>query len=138
MSNSPAEAEFSLQLRAVRIRALREFRFALETGHEFRFDFAWPDRLLAVEIHGGLHKGTKGGHTSGTGRYRDMRKHNIAALLGWTVLEFSPQDVEDGTAIYETEAALGIRSRAAWIAFEERMAPSRRPRLRTRRSRPRK
>jgi hypothetical protein len=63
----------------------------------FRFDFAWPDRMLAVEIEGGVWVG--GRHTRGAGYSRDMEKYNLALLHGWSVYRFTTQDVHKGVAI---------------------------------------
>ncbi|HHQ4697453.1 TPA: hypothetical protein ACSP2Q_000096 [Aeromonas veronii] len=49
----------------------------------WRLDYAWPTRMIAVEIHGGIHSG--GRHTL-----------NEAALLGWTVIEVTPEHVKSG------------------------------------------
>lgn len=71
---------------------------------KWRFDLAWPDRKLAVEVDGGSWIG--GRHTSGTGFERDLEKHNTAQLLGWTVIRVTPRWVEEGTALELVEAAM--------------------------------
>ena len=63
----------------------------------FRFDFAWPDRMIAMEIEGGVW--IKGRHTRGAGYSRDMEKYNLAGLHGWKVYRFTPQDVYKGVAL---------------------------------------
>lgn len=55
---------------------------------KWRFDYAWPERKLALEIEGGIW--TNGAHTRGTGFMEDMEKYNEAALLGWRLLRFAP------------------------------------------------
>lgn len=70
----------------------------------FRFDLAWPDHTLAVEIDGGIWIG--GRHTSGAGYRRDCVKGNEAILLGWRVLHVTPDMVTDGTALQYIEYAL--------------------------------
>ena len=52
---------------------------------------------VGIEIEGGAW--TQGRHTRGKGFIADMEKYNHAALLGWRVLRFTPQQVLDGTAI---------------------------------------
>jgi very-short-patch-repair endonuclease len=71
-----------------------EHRFA--PPRRWRFDVAFPDRMLAIEIEGGVW--TRGRHTRPAGFLRDAEKYNRAALLGWRVLRFTPQQVMDGTA----------------------------------------
>lgn len=58
-------------------------------GRQFRFDYAWPEALVAVEIQGGIYNNKVGGHTSTKGVMRDMQKFNTAQLLGWNVLLIS-------------------------------------------------
>jgi hypothetical protein len=58
-----------------------------ETGRKWKYDFAWPERKIAVEIHGGVW--TQGRHTRGAGFIGDRRKMNAAVLCGWRVLEFT-------------------------------------------------
>jgi len=61
---------------------------------KWRLDYAWPTRMIAVEIHGGIHSG--GRHTRGKGFVEDRAKMNEARLLGWTVIEATPEHVKSG------------------------------------------
>lgn len=61
---------------------------------KWRFDYAWPTRMLALEVHGGIHSG--GRHTRGRGFVEDRAKMNEATLLGWTVLEVTPEHIKSG------------------------------------------
>lgn len=63
----------------------------------WRFDFAWPEFKVAVEIEGGVW--VKGRHNRGAGFIEDCHKYNEAARMGWTVLRFPTQEVENGTMI---------------------------------------
>lgn len=54
---------------------------------KFRFDFAWPDIKIAVELNGATW--TKGRHSSGEGIQRDYVKMNYCQILGWLVIQFS-------------------------------------------------
>ncbi|WP_439830461.1 hypothetical protein [Aeromonas caviae] len=60
----------------------------------WRLDFAWPTHMIAVEIHGGIHSG--GRHTRGRGFVEDRAKMNEATLLGWTVIEATPEHIKSG------------------------------------------
>ncbi|WP_324040933.1 hypothetical protein [Aeromonas caviae] len=60
----------------------------------WRLDFAWPTRMIALEVHGGIHSG--GRHTRGRGFVEDRAKMNAAALLGWTVIEATPEHIKSG------------------------------------------
>ena len=72
-----------------------EYKFL--KNRRFRFDFAWPDRMIAVEIEGGVFSG--GRHTRGVGYTRDLEKYNLATLHGWLVFRFTTQDVTTQKAI---------------------------------------
>lgn len=80
-----------------------EYRFALHVGREWRFDFAWPARRLAVEVEGGVWAG--GRHTRGAGYTEDCRKYARAALLGWMLLRVTTQMVSSGEALALLEEA---------------------------------
>lgn len=71
---------------------------------KWRFDFAWPDRLVAVEIEGGAWTG--GRHTRGSGFVKDCDKYNAAALLGWRVLRYTTTHLNDVDAVVEQLRAI--------------------------------
>lgn len=105
VARPPSEGEETLMLhiRAEKLPAPeREFRFA--APRLWRFDFAWPDRMLAVEVEGGAWNG--GRHTRGSGFIRDAEKYNAAAMLGWRVLRFVTDQVRNGMAIAQVKEAL--------------------------------
>lgn len=81
---------------------VREWTFA--PGRRWRFDLAWPDRMLAVEVDGGTWIG--GRHTSGVGFEADCVKLNEALCLGWRVLRVTPRHVESGDALTWVERAM--------------------------------
>jgi hypothetical protein len=60
------------------------------TEHRFhptrrwRFDFAWPDHRVAIEIDGA--SGSYGRHSRPGGMRADHEKLNTAAVMGWRVL----------------------------------------------------
>lgn len=61
---------------------------------KWRFDYAWPLNMIALEIHGGIHSG--GRHTRGKGFVEDRVKMNEATLLGWSVIEVTPEHIKTG------------------------------------------
>jgi len=69
----------------------REYRFA--SPRRWKFDFAWPDARLAVEIEGGTWSG--GRHTRGAGYANDCTKYNAAVLEGWRVLRYTTLHFKD-------------------------------------------
>lgn len=50
----------------------------------WRFDLAWPERMLGLEIQGGGFVG--GAHGSGGGLASDCEKLSTAAVMGWRVI----------------------------------------------------
>lgn len=74
-----------------------EYRF--DPTRRWRFDFAWENERVAVEIDGGQYMAHGGRHA----RDGDRDKHNRAALLGWRVIRFSPQQLSANP-----EAAIAI------------------------------
>jgi hypothetical protein len=69
---------------------VREHRFALPE-REWRFDLAWPDAKVALEIEGGVHTG--GRHTRGQGFENDIEKYNDAVVRGWRVARVVPKNL---------------------------------------------
>lgn len=86
---------------------VRQYRF--HPVRRWKADFAWPDRKLLVEIEGGTWTG--GRHVRGKGFADDCEKYNEAALMGYRVLRFTPNMVDDGVALEVTERALGYGRR---------------------------
>ena len=61
-----------------------QFRFA--PPRLWRFDFAWPDKLVAMEIDGlGRADGGEGWHRTREGYLRDAEKCEAALRIGWRV-----------------------------------------------------
>ena len=83
----------------------REYVFGGIDGHRrWRFDFAWPDRMLAAEVDGATW--TAGRHARGSGIEGDSVKYSEAAVCYWRVLRFTAAMVEDGRARVYLELAL--------------------------------
>lgn len=57
----------------------------------WRFDYAIPEHLIALEVEGGVWTG--GRHTSPKGFLGDIEKYNTATLMGWRVLRTTPEDL---------------------------------------------
>jgi very-short-patch-repair endonuclease len=64
-----------------------EHNFDALLGRKHRFDFAWPEKFVAVEINGNAWA-TRGGGRHG--KDVDLEKMNLAVIMGWRVFQFSP------------------------------------------------
>lgn len=103
MTPSDLERAFFFQCRAAGLPLpVPEHRF--HPTRRWRFDFAWPDAKLAVEIEGGTW--SSGRHTRGPGFENDCEKQAEAVILGWSVLRFPGNMVNDGRALNLTMRAL--------------------------------
>ncbi len=88
--NSGAERVFIAYCKGLNIPApVTEYRF--HAVRRWRFDYAWPDAKVALEVEGGVWSG--GRHTRGVGFVKDMEKYNTAGLNGWLVLRCQPADL---------------------------------------------
>lgn len=109
---SALEETFLLQLKALKLPAPdRESRF--HPIRRWRFDFCWPDKLLAVEIEGGTYSG--GRHTRGVGFEEDCEKYNAAQELGWRVFRFTGKHVKAGAAIEQVQRILSQKIAEDWL-----------------------
>lgn len=68
---------------------VRQYRFS--PPRRWRFDFAWLDSKVAVEIEGGMFKG--GGHQRGEAYTKNCEKYNAAVVQGWAVLRYTNLDM---------------------------------------------
>lgn len=82
---------------------IREFPFAFP-ARKWRFDFAWPDRLIALEVEGGTW--VAGAHSRGRHFEADCIKYAEAAIRGWRVLRVTTDMVTDGRAVGLLKRAL--------------------------------
>lgn len=106
---SQLENQFAFHLRCAALPTPeREVRF--HSTRRWRLDFAWPSRMLAVEVDGGTW--VQGRHTRPRGFEADCEKLNAAALLGWTVLRVTSDMVRDGRALALVEQAMKAREAA--------------------------
>ena len=83
---------------------VREYEF--HQTRKWRFDFAWPDKGLAVECEGLTAPTQKSRHTTNYGFTKDCEKYNAAALLGWRVLRYTMPMIRSGEALRQIEEAL--------------------------------
>lgn len=85
-----------------------EYRF--HASRRWRFDFAWPDHGVALEVEGGVFVG--GRHGRGPGFVRDMEKYNHAAAMGWLIIRCQPRTIHDRATMLYVKAAIASRRAA--------------------------
>ena len=83
---------------------VREYVFA--KPRRFRFDFAWPEKKVAVEIEGG--QWVNGAHNRGAHFQSDADIYNLAVMQGWRVLRYTVVDLRQRPlqVVAEVEAVL--------------------------------
>lgn len=97
------------QLKALKLPPWQtEYRF--HATRLWRFDIAFPELKLAIEVEGGLY--VQGRHSRGAGAEADMDKYGEAFALGWSVLRVSPRKVKSGAAVMWVERAIRDRGSA--------------------------
>jgi len=72
-----------------------EYRF--HPSRRWRFDYAWPQKRIALEVEGGIW--IQGRHVRGYGYEKDIEKYNQAQLLGWIVLRTVPRKLMTSATI---------------------------------------
>ena len=100
-----ATTTLAMHLKASGFDHISEHKF--HPTRKWRFDFAMPALMLAIEIEGGGWSG--GRHTTGAGFAKDLEKYDAAHRLGWTVYRCSPDMVRKGVAIETIGILRGIQ-----------------------------
>lgn len=70
----------------------REYRF--DEKRMWRFDFAIPILMVAIEVQGGLYA-PQSGHRSKEGVEKDYEKLNAAQQQGWKVFQITATNLDD-------------------------------------------
>lgn len=90
MSDFYSNIAFAFLCRAEKLpQPVPEYKF--HPTRKWRFDYAWPEQKIALEIEGGVWTG--GRHTSGSGFMKDIEKYNTATVMGWRVLRTVPGEL---------------------------------------------
>ena len=101
--NSALEDTFAFQLTAAGLTGyVREY--VAIPGRKFRFDFAFIEERLLIEINGGTFNG--GAHGRGVGIARDYEKFRLGQDCGWKVYPFDTKEVKNGDALVAVEKYL--------------------------------
>lgn len=92
VEKSALEEIFACHLKAYHCpEPQREYEF--HPTRKWRFDFAWPEEMIAVEVEGW------GRHQKRDGFEADIEKYNTAVYCGWALYRFNGKMVRDGRAI---------------------------------------
>ncbi|MBA4349509.1 MAG: hypothetical protein C0415_05935 [Thermodesulfovibrio sp.] len=86
----------------LKLRPIAEYRF--HPVRKWKFDFAFPDKLIAVEYEGIF--SNKSRHTGLTGYTKDCEKYSEAAILGWRILRITAPMLRNGMAFNLIERIL--------------------------------
>lgn len=110
---SSLEAQFEIHIRSYNLPNY-EFQYRFCANHvglykgirkrlkdaglrDWRFDFAWPEFMLAVEIEGG--GWINGRHNRGKGFEEDLQKYHNAMMMGWVVYRCDGRLIKELNAI---------------------------------------
>ncbi|MHC3125283.1 DUF559 domain-containing protein [Acinetobacter sp. GN11] len=94
---SEGEATLVQHLKTHKIGFEQEYKF--HPTRKWRADFLITGTKILIEVEGGVWSG--GRHTRGKGYIGDMEKYNEAAMMGFTVLRFSTEQVKSGLAVQQ-------------------------------------
>ena len=88
---SALELSFFASLHRLAPKTLKEMSIEVcfHPVRRWRFDFAWVDKKVAVEVDGGQFKAMGGRHNTDA----DREKINTAVSMGWRVLKFSGNQI---------------------------------------------
>jgi very-short-patch-repair endonuclease len=91
---SELEKRFLLYWKKTGIPIATQYPF--HPTRQFRFDFAFPERKIAIEIQGyGM------GHASYVSMAKDYERHNEATQLGWSIYYFMGIHIKE-EAVHKT------------------------------------
>lgn len=113
------EENFAFQCRAMKLPAVvRKWKMPNAAGDltpktgklaMWEYDFTFHEQKVIVEIDGGIWRPGGGAHSHPIDIRRNMTKQNDAALAGFIVLRFTPEEVKAGHAIALTQRVLATR-----------------------------
>lgn len=122
-----------MQLKALGL-PFPEKEYQFHKPRKWRFDFAWPRYMLALEVEGGIWMKRGGAHRHPLNFLLDLDKYNQAAIDGWRIIRVTPDmlTTEDGRAALWVEQALKmefIQDVEEWLTQMDRNRDAARPAL---------
>lgn len=79
-----------------------EVGYVFAPPRKWEVDFAWPDYMLIVEVHGGQWMRGGGRHQRGQGFQDDLDKENALTLRGWRLLRFTTSHFDNPQSMVDT------------------------------------
>lgn len=126
-----AEDTLNLHLKVLKLPTF-EREYVFHPTRKWRFDFAFIEQKLAVEVEGGLYthgtgkklvfnaktrcmetRSTQSRHLTIKGFEDDCEKYNAAAALGWRLIRVTTKHVKSGVAANAVLAGLGMFEKTA-------------------------
>ena len=81
-----------------------EYRF--DPDRRWRFDWAWVQQRVALEVNGGVW--IAGRHSRGRGQIADYEKWSEAAAQGWRMIHVIPDQLQDEKTLDMIRRALRL------------------------------
>lgn len=103
---TPPQREYRFAAEHVGLGPGIKLRLAEHQLKDWRFDFAWPGYMFAVEVEGVTPQG--GRHQRIGGYKEDLKKYHAALDLGWTVYRTSGALIKNGASIALIEKRLAL------------------------------
>lgn len=95
------------------------FGYRFDPRRRWRFDMAYIDKRIAIEVDGGINgigapcpqcgRRASGGHNSAAGFTADREKRNAAQIAGWIVLGVTAAQINSGQATNFIRQAFNFR-----------------------------
>lgn len=86
---------------------VNEYKF--HPKRKWRFDRAWVNEKVAVEIDGGVFTG--GRHVRGMGYHKAIEKMNAGVLCGWVILRYDTKHIHEDPFAMVDEIVAVLRMR---------------------------
>ena len=77
---------------------------------KFRFDYAWPEEWVALELQGGIYLAGKGGHVAPKRFQNDCDKFNRAVCAGWRPCKLATGQVTPENLLLIKNLILAMRA----------------------------
>lgn len=86
------------------------FEYKFHNIRRWRFDWAWLEQRVALEIQGGIF--IMGRHSRGAALLKEWEKLNAAAIMGWRILYCQPSDLFKGKIFSPKQEIINIIKQA--------------------------